>query len=88
MEQMIMKCKKAGVKIYADAVINHMAAGSGTGTAGSKYNTKCPRCEDGLYSADDFHHNDNDKNTNCDVSNYQDQHNVQFCDLVGRHTHT
>jgi alpha-amylase len=34
-KSMVKRCAKAGVKIYADAVINHMAAGSGTGIAGA-----------------------------------------------------
>jgi len=38
---MVSTCHTAGVKVVADAVINHMTAGSGTGTGGtvySKYN--------------------------------------------------
>ncbi|TMP38341.1 hypothetical protein CWB98_06305 [Pseudoalteromonas rubra] len=34
---MVERCKAAGVNIYVDAVINHMAHGSGTGVAGSTY---------------------------------------------------
>lgn len=37
---MIQRCKKAGVGIVVDAVINHMAAGSGVGTAGSEYGSR------------------------------------------------
>ncbi|MGO4429531.1 alpha-amylase family glycosyl hydrolase, partial [Streptomyces sp. MCAF7] len=36
-KNMIDTCHAAGVKVVADAVINHMAAGSGTGTGGSSY---------------------------------------------------
>jgi len=77
---MVKRCKAAGVNIYADAVINHMAAGSGTGINGSQFGG---RSFPGLYSQDDFHHNDNDNKQNCAVTNYNDQHNVQTCDLVG-----
>ena len=34
---MVSTCHGAGVKVIADAVINHMTAGSGTGTAGTAY---------------------------------------------------
>jgi alpha-amylase len=34
---MIKRCKAAGVRIYADVVINHMSALSGIGSAGSQY---------------------------------------------------
>ncbi|KAK3271106.1 hypothetical protein CYMTET_20524 [Cymbomonas tetramitiformis] len=79
-ESMVATCKKAGVKVYADAVINHMAAGSGTGTAGSSYGG---RNFPGTYGPQDFHHNQNDQGSNCAVNNYQDKWNVQHCDLVG-----
>jgi len=80
MKSMIQRCKSAGVKIYADAVINHMAAGSGTGTAGTAYGN---RAVPGLYSQNDFHHDQSSPGSNCQVNNYQDQNNVQSCDLVG-----
>jgi alpha-amylase len=78
-KDMVDRCNKVGVGIYADAVFNHVAAGSGTGIAGSKYgNRQTP-----LYDQADFHHNGQDLSSNCEVSNYQDKWNVQNCDLVG-----
>jgi alpha-amylase len=71
---MVSTCHAAGVKVVADAVINHMAAGSGTGTAGtnySKYNYP------GYYQDQDFH------TCRTNISNYQDRSNVQNCELVG-----
>merc|ERR1712166_1238137 len=68
MGQMVSRCNKVGVKIYADAVFNHIAAGSGTGINGTKFGD---RAIPGIFSQDDLHHNDND------------QYNVQHCDLVG-----
>ncbi|UWE09697.1 carbohydrate-binding module family 20 domain-containing protein [Actinacidiphila bryophytorum] len=71
---MVSTCHAAGVKVVADAVINHMSAGSGTGTAGtaySKYNYP------GYYQDQDFH------TCRTDISNYQDRSNVQNCELVG-----
>ena len=40
---MVQRCNAAGVRIYIDAVINHMAgvdSGSGHGSGGSYYNTQ------------------------------------------------
>lgn len=72
---MVKSCNDAGVKVIADAVVNHMAGAgqSGTGTAGS------PFSEDHFpeYSAQDF----NDCRTN--ISNYSDRWQVQYCRLVG-----
>jgi hypothetical protein len=79
-QEMVSRCKSAGVKIYVDAVINHMAAGSGTGIHGHTFGG---RSFPGLYSQNDFHHNQNDPSTNCGVSDYADAHNVQYCDLEG-----
>ncbi|WUH94991.1 alpha-amylase family glycosyl hydrolase [Streptomyces sp. NBC_00433] len=71
---MVNTCHAAGVKVVADAVINHMSAGSGTGTGGtnySKYNYP------GYYQDQDFH------TCRTNISNYQDRSNVQNCELVG-----
>jgi len=78
-EDMVSRCDRAGVAIIADAVINHMAAGSGTGTAGSSYGNRAYP----IYSQNDFHHYDNNGGANCEVDDYNDKYNVQYCDLVG-----
>mmetsp|Transcript_20931 Transcript_20931/g.53507 ORF Transcript_20931/g.53507 Transcript_20931/m.53507 type:complete len:495 (+) Transcript_20931:48-1532(+) len=78
--EMIETCKQCGVKVIADAVINHMAAGGGSGSSGSSFGQ---RNYPGTYSPNDFHHNDGDTSQNCVISNYQDRDNVQRCDLVG-----
>ncbi|MDQ0931477.1 hypothetical protein QFZ49_001384 [Streptomyces turgidiscabies] len=70
---MVDTCHAAGVKVVVDTVVNHMSAGSGTGTGGSSYSKyDCP----GLYSSSDF-----DDCTSA-ISNYQDRWNVQHCELV------
>lgn len=75
---MIKRCKAVGVGIYFDAVINHMAAGGGRGVGGSEYsNRNFPE-----FSPQDFHHHHWDMHRNCEVNNYNDKHNVQYCDLV------
>mmetsp|Transcript_53920 Transcript_53920/g.101067 ORF Transcript_53920/g.101067 Transcript_53920/m.101067 type:complete len:480 (+) Transcript_53920:93-1532(+) len=78
-KDMVGRCSKAGVSIIADAVINHAAAGEGTGTAGSKFGSRTTA----IYSQEDFHHNSGDSSRNCGVDNYKDKSNVQYCDLVG-----
>jgi len=70
---MVRRCKAAGVDVYADAVINHMTAGSGVGSNGTAY-TKYSY--PGLYTPGDFH-------TPCTVDNYQSAANVQDCELFG-----
>ncbi|MGF1240738.1 carbohydrate-binding module family 20 domain-containing protein [Streptomyces sp. 2-6] len=73
-KNMVDTCHAAGVKVVADAVINHMANASGTGTAGSSFSKyDYP----GLYSAADM-----DDCTSV-ISNYADRWNVQHCELVG-----
>ncbi|KZN30146.1 alpha-amylase [Pseudoalteromonas luteoviolacea S2607] len=74
---MVSRCKAAGVDIYVDAVINHMAHGSGTGTAGNTFGNK----QYPTYSPNDFHQT-------CAI-NPEDYGNnawrVQNCELVGLH---
>jgi len=78
-KDMVQRCKKVGVGIYADAVTNHIAAGSGTSIAGKPYGNRATP----IYSQNDMHHNGGDGSSNCVISNYADKHNVQYCDLVG-----
>ncbi|MER6466946.1 alpha-amylase [Streptomyces sp. NPDC001288] len=73
-QNMVNTCHAAGVKVVVDSVINHMSAGSGTGTGGSSY-TKYDY--PGLYSSYDF------DDCTAPVSNYADRWNVQHCELVG-----
>ncbi|MCX5378689.1 carbohydrate-binding module family 20 domain-containing protein [Streptomyces sp. NBC_00091] len=72
-KRMVDACHAAGVKVVADSVINHMAAGDGVGTGGSaytKYNYP------GIYSGSDM------DDCRATISNYQDRGNVQNCELV------
>ncbi|MEV4614279.1 carbohydrate-binding module family 20 domain-containing protein [Kitasatospora sp. NPDC049258] len=72
-QAMVATCHSAGVKVIADSVVNHMSAGSGTGTGGtvySKYNYP------GYYQDQDFH------SCRTAISNYADRGNVQNCELV------
>jgi alpha-amylase len=72
---MIRRCHQAGVKIYADAVINHMAAQEkGIGSAGTHF-TKYSY--PGLYQPSDFH------SCRRGITNYNDHDEVTNCQLVG-----
>lgn len=71
---MVRTCHGAGVKVIADAVINHMAAGSGTGTGGTRYTKyRYP----GFYQDQDFH------GCRRSISDYGNRTDVQTCELVG-----
>ena len=71
---MVTTCHNAGVKVIADAVINHMAGiPGGTGTGGSsfsKYNYP------GHYQDWDFH------SCRQPITDYRNRDNVQNCELV------
>jgi len=81
-KRMVDTCKRLGVGIYVDAVINHMAAMEvGTpprGTAGTEYNAfpAAERFYGTQYQADDFH-------PDCPIQSYQDRNQVQSCALAG-----
>lgn len=76
---MVAACHTAGVKVYVDAVINHMTGGSSTGT-GSAGSTYSHYDYPGLYQTQDFHHCG--RNGNDDIVNYGDRYEVQNCELV------
>ena len=77
LQSMINTCHAAGVRVYADVVVNHLAAGSGTATSGATWNASTltyPR-----FSGNDFH-------PNCTIqdSDYNNNRNgVTQCRLVG-----
>ena len=75
---MVDACHRAGVRIYADAVVNHMAgADSGTGTAGSTFtHYDYP----GLWTDASFHHCGLAPND--DIADYGNAQQVQTCELV------
>lgn len=74
LRDMVARCKAVGVDIYADVVINHMTAGSGTGSAGTVY-TK--------YSYPSVPYTSLDFNTPCGIDSYAVASQVQNCELVG-----
>ncbi|WP_432013170.1 alpha-amylase [Streptomyces cucumeris] len=73
-KNMVGACHQAGVKVIADAVINHMSSGSGTGTGGTSYSKYT---YPGTYQDQDFH------GCRKDIADYNDRGDVQNCELVG-----
>ncbi len=74
---MIATCHAAGVRVYADAVFNQMAGGSGTGTDGSSYDADT--LQYAAFGSDSFH-------SDCAIqqSDYaDDRNNVVNCRLTG-----
>jgi alpha-amylase len=80
---MVTACHNAGIKVYADAVLNHMTGhGSGVGYAGTTFSNEY--VFPNLWSAADFHYYPaNCPNSNDTVTNYNSQADVQECQLVG-----
>jgi alpha-amylase len=77
---MVRTCHAAGVKIYVDAVANHMAGGASTG-AGSGGSTYSQYAYPAVpYGSGDFHHCG--RNGNDDIVNWGDRWEVQNCELV------
>ena len=79
LQSMINACHAAGVRVYADIVVNQMADGSGTATDGSTWNANTLSYP--FFSANDFHPNCtiNDADYNSPAGRY----NVQNCRLGG-----
>ena len=78
LRDMVQRCKKVGVDIYVDVVINHVAGGGGVGIAGSPYGYRTTA----IFAKEDFHHNPDDLNSNCGIQNWEDRWQVQYCDWL------
>jgi alpha-amylase len=77
---MVETCHRAGVKVYVDAVINHMSGqvGGGTGSGGTRFGKyDYP----GLYDAGDFHHCG--RNGDDWIHDWNDAWEIQHCELLG-----
>ncbi|MEV0135130.1 carbohydrate-binding module family 20 domain-containing protein [Dactylosporangium sp. NPDC050688] len=77
---MVETCHRAGVKVYVDAVVNHMSGqtAGGTGSGGTRFGKyDYP----GLYDTTDFHHcgrGDDDW-----IRDWNDAWEIQHCELLG-----
>ncbi|XP_014482301.1 PREDICTED: alpha-amylase A [Dinoponera quadriceps] len=80
-KEMVARCNRAGVRVYVDAVFNHMTGDfePALGTGGSTADTRNRLYYNVPYSSQDFH------NPPCNVNNYNDPVNVRNCELVGLH---
>lgn len=78
---MVKRCNKVGVRIYVDAVINHMTAniqpayGTG-GTTADPNNLSYPGVP---YTSENFNH------PVCTIQNYNNATEVRNCELSGLH---
>ncbi|SEG96792.1 alpha-amylase [Nonomuraea solani] len=81
---MVRACHDAGVKVYADAVINHMTGQGSTSYGGASFGKYS---YPGLYSAADFHYYAEDCGNSDNLVHDGDYagsaRNVQNCELVG-----
>jgi alpha-amylase len=80
---MVSTCHAAGIKVYVDAVINHMAAQSGNGSSygGAPYT---PGSSYPDYTAADFHNYPQDCPVSSDqISDWNDYQQVTECELDG-----
>jgi len=77
---MVSTCHAAGVKIFVDAVVNHMAGGASTGpgSGGSAYSHYAYPAVP--YGDGDFHHCG--RNGTDDIANWGDRWEIQNCELV------
>nr|XP_027210305.1 alpha-amylase A-like [Penaeus vannamei] len=82
---MVNRCNNVGVRIYVDAVINHMSGGhpKGTGTTGGSLFDSSTQSYPGVpYTSADF--NDPNCHTNSgNIENFQDAEQVRNCKLSG-----
>lgn len=77
---MVTTCHNAGVKIYVDAVINHMAGGGSTGPGSNGSTFTHYGYPSVPFGTNDFHHCG--RHGNDDIQAWQDRWEVQNCELV------
>lgn len=79
---MVQRCNAVGVRIYVDAIINHMSATSGSGSAGTSFSAGSLNFPGVPFGSNDF----NDKNcrsSSGSIESYNDVDQVRNCRLVG-----
>ncbi|KAK7100027.1 alpha-amylase-like [Littorina saxatilis] len=81
---MVSRCNQVNVRIYADAVVNHMTGpGNGHGTGGSYYNEGTLQYSGVPYGPNDFNNHANCHTSDGGVQDYNDPNQVRNCRLVG-----
>src|SRR2546423_3218326 len=79
-KSMVSTCRAAGVKVYADVVINHMT-GQGSVSYGGVHYTHFSY--PGVYTAADFHHAPADCPTGGGIDDFNNYLQVTKCELLG-----
>ncbi|MEU2336034.1 carbohydrate-binding module family 20 domain-containing protein [Streptomyces sp. NPDC013172] len=77
---MISACHAAGVKVYTDAVINHTAAQTGTGYAGTTITDKYDTPD---WDPSDYHTSADCPTSDLTIQDYSNLTQVQNCELLG-----
>ncbi|XP_070562671.1 alpha-amylase-like [Ptychodera flava] len=84
---MVQRCNSVGVRIYVDAVFNHMCgedAGNGQGIAGSSYDTSSYSFPGVPYGSNDFNRPQGKCTSGSgQIENYNDADEVRNCHLSG-----
>ncbi|XP_055893860.1 alpha-amylase-like [Biomphalaria glabrata] len=85
LKDMVQRCKAVGVRVYVDAVVNHMAGlgRKGVGTAGSTFDSDARDFPGVPYTKDNFNDRSDCPSHDGNVNNYGDPKNVRNCYLVG-----
>lgn len=85
LRDMVTRCRRVGVRIYADVVINHMAGVgfSGTGSAGSHFDANKREFSGVPYSVLDFNMVGRCPNADNNIHNYDDVNDVRNCNMGG-----
>lgn len=82
---MVTACHNAGVKVYADAVLNHTAGSNQTSTdsyGGASFNAASYAYNDVPYGRSDFHFSPPCPNSDLTVKDWNDVTQVQECQLL------
>ncbi|MCX4748628.1 alpha-amylase family glycosyl hydrolase [Kitasatospora sp. NBC_01287] len=82
--QMVTACHNAGVKVYADAVLNHTAGANQTSTdsyGGASFNPATFSYGSAGYTSSDFHFSPPCPNADMSISDWNNVTQVQDCDL-------
>ena len=80
------RCNAVGVRVYIDAVINHMSGnwGTGTGTGGSYFDSGALDYQGVPYSSSDFNGRNECPSGSGDIESYQDVNQVcigKYCTI-------
>ncbi len=80
-KKMVKTCRKAGVKVYVDTIINHMTGQGDTSYGGVSYQRYAYT---GLYANSDFHKYSGDcPSASGGIEDFNNQRQVFNCELVG-----